>query len=247
MKGLMFAADEVKRQFGELEERYQGLEVEYTEKAEQEIVMRRGKERAENALVIAEGNLKTANSENEEYAKKLRDSDGRASNLRTDLNSLQEMYDDMVSREQERLETNVDVGCQFAPVMASSDSQTEFKTPEMTLRQINCFTKVPHHRWGAPVITPMLADDRTVAMLQLPISYSRPVTTSTGLFRQSASTATPATLGYGDDASRPETAASTVPLKKSSLHKHGALSPIHHRGASPGPLHYQHPPSSPMS
>ena len=40
MKGLMFAADEIKRQFGELEERYQGLEVEYTEKAEQEIVMR---------------------------------------------------------------------------------------------------------------------------------------------------------------------------------------------------------------
>ena len=176
MKGLMFAADEIKRQYTELEERYQQLENEYTEKAEQEVVMRRGKERAEMALTVAQGELQQAQRDNESLRGKLKDESERLVRVRSDLNSLQEMYDDMVTKEQERLETNVDVGIQFAPIMTSNESQCEFKTPDMTMRQINCFTRVPHHRWGAPVVTPMLADERSVAMLQarIEIEMARP-------------------------------------------------------------------------
>ena len=77
--------------------------------------------------------------------------------LESKLAHAERIYDEIVQRERSRLETNREVQTQFNPTLLDIEIQTSFKTPAMTLRQINSCSNVPHRRWGPGVVTPSVS------------------------------------------------------------------------------------------
>ena len=184
MKGLMFTADEIKRQYSELEDKYRLLENEFTEKAENEVNSRKAKERIELQLTLAHADISTLTRDKESLVVSLKSNEDLISKLELKLTHTVRAYEDVMQQEKIRLETNRDVGTQFSPMLAHVDTQTSFKTPGMTLRQINSFAHVPNRKWGPGSVTPAIVDQRSLSTLELPLSYQRPTTSgSQGVFQ----------------------------------------------------------------
>lgn len=154
MKSLMFAADELKRQQGELEDRYRLLENEFTEKAEIEVSSRKARERAEMQLNLAQAGIASLTREKQVLTVALKTRSEDISKMELKLEQTQQAYEDMLQGERFRLETNTDVGIQHSPHLAEACAQTSFKTPTMTLRHINSFYHVPHRKQGPGSATP---------------------------------------------------------------------------------------------
>lgn len=163
MKGLMFAADEIKRQYSELEDKYRLLENEFTEKAENEVNSRKAKERIELQLTLAHADIASLTREKESLVVTMKNNEDLISKLELKLMHTQRVYEDVVQHERMRLETNRDIGTQFSPMLLDINVQTSFKTPGMTLRQINSFAQVPHRKWGTGRVTAAIADCRTMS------------------------------------------------------------------------------------
>ena len=155
MKSLMFAADELKRQQGELEDRYRLLENEFTEKAEIEVSSRKARERAEMQLNLAQAGIASLTREKQVLTVALKTRSEDISKMELKLEQTQQAYEDMLQGERFRLETNTDVGIQHSPHLAEACAQTSFKTPTMTLRHINSFYHVPHRKQGPGSATPV--------------------------------------------------------------------------------------------
>ena len=155
MKSLMFAADELKRQHSELEDRYRLLENEFTEKAEIEVSSRKARERAEMQLNLAQAGIASLTREKQVLTVALKTRSEDISKMELKLEQTQQAYEDMLQGERFRLETNTDVGIQHSPHLAEACAQTSFKTPTMTLRHINSFYHVPHRKQGPGSATPV--------------------------------------------------------------------------------------------
>jgi chromosome segregation ATPase len=153
----MFAADEVKRQYGELEDKYRLLENEFTEKAENEVNSRKAKERIELQFTLAKAEIASLANEKESLVGAVKRTEAGISKLEFQLDHTQRAYEDMLQQERSRLETNKHIGTQHSPMLHDVHVQTSFKTPEMTLRQVNSFDHVPHRRKGFGSITPSVA------------------------------------------------------------------------------------------
>jgi len=190
MKGLMFAADEIKRQYSELEDKYRLLENEFTEKAENEVNSRKAKERIELQLTLAHADISTLTRDKESLIVSLKSNEDLISKLELKLMQTQRVYEDVVQHEKNRLETNRDVGTQFSPLLVDASAQTSFKTPGMTLRQINSFAHVPHRKWGPGLVTPAIIDHKSLETLELPLSYHRPTTSGSQGISQNTSNTT---------------------------------------------------------
>jgi len=158
MKSLMFAADEVKRQYSELEEKYRLLENEFTEKAENEVNSRKAKERIELQLTLAQAEIASLANEKENLVAAVKRTEAGISKLELQLSHTQRAYEDMLQHERSRLETNKHIGTQNSPLLHDIHVQTSFKTPGMTLRQVNSFDHVPHRRRGFESVTPSVTD-----------------------------------------------------------------------------------------
>mmetsp|Transcript_31668 Transcript_31668/g.97870 ORF Transcript_31668/g.97870 Transcript_31668/m.97870 type:complete len:958 (+) Transcript_31668:4516-7389(+) len=156
VKGLVFAADEIKRQYGEIEEKYRLLENEFTEKAETEVNARKAKERLELQLTLANADITSLSHDKETLMESLRDNKMAAESLESKLAHVQQNYENVMQREQSRLDTNKDIQTQFNPAVVDEGVQTEFKTPDVTLRQINSYSHIPHRRLGLGLVTPTI-------------------------------------------------------------------------------------------
>lgn len=154
LKSLMFAADELKRQHSELEDRYRLLENEFTEKAETEANSRKARERAEMQLNIAQAGIASLAREKQVLAVDLKTKEEDISKMELKLVQTQRAYEDMLQGERFRIETNRDIGIQRSPFLAEACAQTSFKAPTMTLRHINSFYHVPHRKQGPGSVTP---------------------------------------------------------------------------------------------
>ena len=154
MKGLMFAADEIKRQYSELEDKYRLLENEFTEKAENEVNSRKAKERIELQLTLAHADVASLSRDKGTLTDALKANEDAITKLESKLAHALKVYEDVVQRERSRLETNRDIQTQFNPTLLDIAIQTSFKTPAMTLRQINSYSHVPHRRRGPGLVTP---------------------------------------------------------------------------------------------
>jgi superfamily II RNA helicase len=74
----------------------------------------------------------------------------------TEIDRLREKYLAMVEADKHRLDTNVDVGLQTMPETVEMCIQTEFITPDMSMRQQNSWRKTPQRYGGGCVITPQI-------------------------------------------------------------------------------------------
>ena len=168
MKGLMFAADEIKRQYSELEDKYRLLENEFTEKAENEVNSRKAKERIELQLTLAHADVASLSRDKSSLMDSLNECEDVNTKLESKLAHALRIYEDVMQRERSRLETNRDVQTQFNPTLIDIEIQTSFKTPTMTLRQINSYSHVPHRRWGPGTVTPAVNANHSMPSSQLP-------------------------------------------------------------------------------
>jgi len=84
---------------------------------------------------------------------------GEAADFRARHASTGAQLTDLIEAERHRLATNVSVACEVKPNHFTIDKQiqTEFVTPEMTLRQVNHFQTYPSKgAGGAPFVKPMV-------------------------------------------------------------------------------------------
>lgn len=148
LKGLMFAAEEIKRQFAELNRKHQELNIEMMTAIDERAKAKNERDNAQNERDIAnkmrakaEAALELKANENAFLISRLAELEGK-------LASALSAYKEMVDKEKERLASNVDVGSQSVAPTTEMSIQTEFKTPEMSLRQVNTASQLPGRRLG---------------------------------------------------------------------------------------------------
>lgn len=158
MKGLMLRVGDLKRKHRELECQYAELLEESKNHREEIKKLKQAKSTLEDTCTDVGASLDTLREQKNTLERDLQNALTDAAALRIQLNQAESRYDETVKREQRRRETSVSVETQWAPPQADTSTQTTFKTPNMTLRRINSFARIPHRRCGPGSVTPAIAD-----------------------------------------------------------------------------------------
>lgn len=176
MKGLMLGVGELKRKHRDLECKYSELIRELNKYREENIALKQAKSTLENTCSDVSASLDALCKQKNRVESEMQDALTDTIALRAQLSRAESRYDETVKREQRRRETNVSVEIHCAPPQANASAQTTFKTPNMTLRRINSFARVPHRRCGPGSVTPAIVDAASPEndSAEPPLFYHRP-------------------------------------------------------------------------
>jgi len=102
--------------------------------------------------------LTNMTAERDDLQSALKRSQQEAEDYKQKYEAASRRLSELIEADRHRLATNVSIACEVKPNHFTHDKQiqTEFVTPEMTLRQVNNYHKYPFQSTGAPFVKPQV-------------------------------------------------------------------------------------------